>query len=51
MELFTTIGTWIGAATGLLAALIVVFQLIPGEQPEKALQFVLDFIKKYSIKK
>ena len=33
-----------------LSALIVLFALIPGDQPEKALQGVVDFIKKLSRK-
>jgi len=33
-----------------LSGLIGIFMLIPGDQPEKALQAVLDFIKKFSKK-
>lgn len=40
----------LGAISAALAALIVVFQIIPGEQPEKALQAVVDFIEKFSKK-
>lgn len=40
----------LGALSALLAALIAVFVLIPGEQPEKALQGVVDAIKKISLK-
>ena len=41
---------FISAAVGVLTALIVLFALIPGEQPEKFLQGVVDWIKKYSAK-
>ena len=40
----------LGAVSGLLAALIVIFELIPGEQPEKALRSVVNFIAKFSHK-
>ncbi len=36
------------AANGLVAALIAVFILVPGDQPEKALQSIVDFIAKLS---
>lgn len=41
---------WIGAVTALLGAVIAFFMLIPGEQPEKALQGILDFLAKFSKK-
>jgi hypothetical protein len=41
---------WLGAITALLGAVIAIAQLIPGEQPEKSLQAVLDFISKFSRK-
>lgn len=40
----------LGAVSGLLAALIVVFELIPGEQPEKALRSVVEILAKFSRK-
>jgi hypothetical protein len=40
----------LGAVSGLLAALIVIFELIPGDQPEKALRMVADFLAKFSRK-
>ncbi len=49
MELLQTIMLWVGAVTALLTALIGVFLLVPGDQPEKALQFALDLLKKISI--
>jgi hypothetical protein len=39
-----------GAVSGLLAALIVIFELIPGDQPEKTLRSVVNFLAKFSRK-
>lgn len=39
---------FIGIAVLVVNALIGVFMLIPGEQPEKFLQGVVDFLKKFS---
>jgi hypothetical protein len=41
---------WFGAITALLGAVIAIAQLIPGEQPEKSLQAVVDFLAKFSRK-
>lgn len=41
---------WLGAITALLGAVIAIAQLIPGEQPEKSLQAVVDFLAKFSRK-
>ena len=41
---------WVGAITALLGAVIAIAQLIPGEQPEKSLQAVVDFLSKFSKK-
>jgi hypothetical protein len=41
----------IAAISGLLSAIIVIALMIPGEQPEKALQAVVDFLAKFSVKK
>jgi hypothetical protein len=41
---------WLGAVTALLGAVIAIAQLIPGEQPEKSLQAVVDFLSKFSRK-
>ena len=41
---------YVVAVNGVLVALIALFVLIPGEQPEKALQKVVDVIKKISRK-
>lgn len=40
----------LSAIIGVLSALIGVCLLIPGEQPEKALQSVVDFLSKFSRK-
>lgn len=40
----------IGAVIALVTALIGVCLLIPGEQPEKFLQKILDLLKKLSVK-
>lgn len=41
---------FITALNAVLVALIALFMLIPGEQPEKFLQQVVDFISKFSLK-
>lgn len=41
----------ITAFVGALVALIAFFSLIPGDQPEKAMQSVVDFLAKFSVKK
>ena len=40
----------LSAASGLCIALIAVFTLIPGDQPEKTLQKIVDLIAKISRK-
>lgn len=40
----------LGQVVVIITALIAIFMVIPGDQPEKALQKVLDFIKKFSKK-
>jgi hypothetical protein len=40
----------VGEIVIILSALIAVFMVIPGDEPEKSLQKVLDFIKKLSKK-
>jgi glutaminase len=40
----------IGAVSMVLSGLIVLSMMVPGEQPEKALQSILDFLKKFSKK-
>jgi hypothetical protein len=41
---------WLGAITALLGAVIAIAQLIPGEEPERSLQKVVDFLAKFSKK-
>lgn len=41
---------WVGAVTALLTAVIAICQLIPGDQPEKTLQGIVDFLSKFSKK-
>lgn len=54
MEFFTWIAAhWmevLGATTALLSGVVAICMLIPGEQPEKFLQGVLDFLAKFSRK-
>lgn len=40
----------VSAVVGVLSAMIAVALIIPGEQPEKALQSVVDWLKKLSRK-
>lgn len=40
----------VSAIIALLSGVIAVSLIIPGEQPEKALQKVVDFLKKFSAK-
>jgi len=40
----------LGAVSGLLAALIVIFELVPGEQPERTLRKVAAILEKFSRK-
>lgn len=59
MDKVLEIGKWIlanyqaiiASIVGLCMALIVIAQMIPGEQPEKFLQGVVDFLAKFSAKK
>ncbi len=50
-KIFADSQVYLAAASALLVALIGLFALIPGDQPEKALQKVVDFIGKLSLKK
>ena len=49
-ELMTAALVVLGAFTTLLTALIGLFMLIPGEQPEKALQAFVNLLKPFSNK-
>jgi hypothetical protein len=58
MEMLINVGKWlVQYGPELLAAIVLilsgvmgVFMLVPGEQPEKTLQKILDFLKKFSKK-
>ena len=41
---------WLGAITALLGAVVAIAQLIPGDEPERSLQRVVDFLAKFSRK-
>lgn len=41
---------FISAVVAVLSAVIALCLLVPGEQPEKALQGVVDFLSKFSLK-
>jgi hypothetical protein len=41
----------LAAVNGLVVALIAIFAYVPGDQPEKALHAIADFIAKFSNKK
>jgi hypothetical protein len=49
-EIVQQLPAYVAAVVGILTALIGLFMLIPGDQPEKALQGVVDFIEKFSKK-
>lgn len=42
---------YVAAVVAVLSALVALFLLIPGEQPEKTLQKLVDFLAKFSAKK
>ena len=58
MATFLSIINWImanygivcTALVGILSGVIAICMLIPGEQPEKVLQVIVDFISKFSRK-
>ena len=50
LDILSKIPEYIPLATGLLGAIIAISLVIPGEQPEKALQSIVDFLKKFSKK-
>lgn len=41
---------WVGALTALFGAIIAIAQLIPGDEPERTLQKIVDFLSKFSRK-
>jgi hypothetical protein len=50
IDILHNLGPWCAALIGLCSALIVVFSLVPGDQPEATLQKVVDFLSKFSVK-
>lgn len=50
LEIIQNIGPYAAAFNGVLVALVAFFLLIPGEQPEKFMQKIVDFIAKFSKK-
>lgn len=49
-EIVQQIPAYLAAIVGVLTAVIGLCMLIPGDQPEKALQKVVDFLAKFSKK-
>lgn len=50
MEALAHIQEIVGAVAMVFTGLIVIFSFIPGEQPEKALRGIVDFISRFSKK-
>lgn len=50
MEILNQVLQVSGALSAIVGGLITISLLIPGEQPEKTLQKMLDFLKKISLK-
>jgi hypothetical protein len=50
LPLLQNVGSYASAVDAVVLALIALFLLIPGDQPEKALRGVADFIEKFSKK-
>lgn len=51
LDIIQKLPEYLVAFNAALVALIALFVLIPGEQPEKALRAIVDIIAKLSIKK
>jgi hypothetical protein len=49
-EIISKLPEYLNLALSLLSAVIAIALVIPGDQPEKALQGVVDFLKKFSKK-
>lgn len=49
-EILKQMPAYLNVVEGLLLALIALFLLIPGDQPEKAMQGIVDMVKKFSRK-
>jgi hypothetical protein len=50
VDFLTNAGVYVAAVNAVLLALIALCLMIPGEQPEKALQSAVDFLSKFSKK-
>lgn len=50
IEILQMLPVYLTALIGVLTALIGLFMLVPGEEPEKTLQKVVDFVTKFSKK-
>ena len=50
-NILTNWQTYLGAVSAVLVAAIAVATLIPGDQPEKTLQSIVDVIARLSVKK
>lgn len=50
ISIFTNIGPIVAAVNAALISIIAVAALIPGDQPEKALQGIVDFLSQFSKK-
>ena len=46
----TDLFAWLGAITALLGAVIAIAQLIPGDEPERTLSRIVDFLARFSRK-
>ncbi len=50
IDILKNIGPIVAAVNAVLMALVALFLLIPGAQPEAALQKIVDFLAKFSSK-
>lgn len=50
LEVWAALPVWLPKVEALLLAVVAIALMIPGEQPEKALQSIVDFLKKFSKK-
>jgi hypothetical protein len=49
-NIIQNINEWLVVINGLIVAIIAVCMLIPGDQPEKTLQKIVDILSKFSKK-
>ena len=50
LEILQNIGPYVAAVNAVLLSLIGFFLLVPGDQPEKFMQSIVDFLAKFSKK-